>query len=471
MDIKGLIGVPIENPPSTSRVDASTIHPTPTTTPSSPIGSQGFSRVWQVGAILQLMVTQVEGKNVSLALQQLGADLPLLQTTTNLPLTQGQEIVARVTGDLKNPSLQLIQFNQTPQDILSQTLRLQLPQQQPLSPLLTNLNQIARQTQIQGPVPPSAAPATMLPAKIQELTAALVASLPTSQQVRDPHQLFKAMHLSGQYLEHSLMNRLTGQPHFNPEQDVRGQLLRLAQALRQLADQPQHLSRPAATTTPAPPSPAQTATPHTPTAVMHEAVPTTNKDAATGSSNTTTTSPAAPTDTQKGAPSQTTSASLSTLLDSKLLPDELLKQVDGVLARMQSQQLQSLQAEQQGRQMWMMELPVRHDNGIDLFNLRLQRDGHHGQQQEQEQSWSMTLAFDLEGLGPIRVNVSLAGEAITANFWTELPDTRRLFHEHIEHLRSRLQHSGLEVSELSCQCGIPPEPPAVNQSRLLDERA
>ena len=464
MDIKGLLGVPIENPPSTSRVDTSTIHPTMATTATSPIGAQGFSRVWQVGAVLQLLVTQVEGKNVSLALQQLGADLPLIQTTTNLPLAPGQQIVARVTGDLQNPSLQLVQLNQSPQDILSQTLRLQLPQQQPLSPLLANVNWVAKQPTSQQPgVNPPLSP------QVLEIAKRLVDNLPTSQQLRDPNQLFKAMHLSGQFLEHSLMNRLTGQPHFNPEQDVRSQLLRLAQTLRQLVNLTPGTSKPAAppstTTAPQAVATADLAAPQ-----LHEAAQQGNNEAVkTSTTNTSTAVPSAES-RQAAQPQAATHASLSTMTDTKLMPDELLKQVDGVLARMQSQQLQSLQAEQQGRHMWIMELPVKHDSGIDLFDLRLQRDGHSGHQPDHEQGWSMTLAFDLDGLGPIRVKVSLVGDAITANFWTELPDTRRLFHEHIEHLRNRLNHSGLEVRELSCQCGIPPEPAVFRKSRLLDER-
>ncbi len=461
MDIKGLLGIPIENPPATSRMDTSTIHPTLPTTATSPTGAQGLSRVWQVGAILQLLVTQVEGKNVSLALQQLGADLPLLLTTTNLPLTAGQQIVARVTGGLQNPSLQLVQLNQSPQDILSQTLRLQLPQQQALSPMLANINWAARQLPMQ-----QTGLSSPLPPQVMELANRLVESLPNSQQLRDPNQLFKAMHLSGQFLEHSLMNRLTGQPHFNPEQDVRAQLLRLAQALRLQVGLPPGPGRPAT-------QPGHATTPPLATATAPQAVASPETNKATISTSTTTASTTVPSaESRQTAQSEAARhASLSTLTDTKLMPDELLKQVDGVLARMQSQQLQSLQAEQQGRHMWMMELPVKHENGIDLFDLRLQRDGHNGQPREQEQSWSMTLAFDLEGLGPIRVKVSLTGEAITANFWTELPDTRRLFHEHIEHLRHRLNHSGLEVNELSCKCGIPPEPGPLRDSRLLDERA
>ena len=112
MDIKELSGPPRENTPVTSRVDTSTIHPTLATTAAKPVGEQAISRIWQVGVILQLLVTQVKGEEVSMSLTQRGADLPLILTKTDLALVPGQQVVARVTGDLQNPSLQLIQLNQ-----------------------------------------------------------------------------------------------------------------------------------------------------------------------------------------------------------------------------------------------------------------------------------------------------------------------------------------------------------------------
>jgi hypothetical protein len=463
MDIKGLSGPPQENPPTTGRVDTSTIHPTLATTATKPVGEQALSRLWQVGAILQLMVTQVKGKTATLTAPQLGPDAPLIQTKTDLPLIPGQQVVARVTGDLKAPSLRLVELGQSPQNILAQTLRQQLPQQRTLPPLLANLNWVAKQP-VQSP-----AQTTPLPPQVIQIAKTLVESLPTSQQLRDPNQLFKQMHLSGQYLEHTLQSRAMGRPHFNPEQDVRSQLLRLAQALRQATNPSTNLSRPATTTptptsTPVPP-PSQIPPVTTLQSSGQGAMPVPHKEAAMAESNT----PASRTHTAQ--PQAASKASLAMLSDSDFMADDLLQQVDGALARIQSQQLQSLQADQQGRHVWLMELPVRHEDGIDLFDLRVERDAQHQQQGEQEQGWSLTLAFDLEGLGPIRVKVSLVAEAISATFWTELPETRHLFHEHIEQLRSRLHQSGLEVNELSCQCGIPPEPPAHLEPRLLDERA
>ncbi|MFO7604129.1 MAG: flagellar hook-length control protein FliK [Gammaproteobacteria bacterium] len=455
MDIKGLTGPSRDNPPTLGRVDPSVIHPTLAASGAKPVGEQAFSRVWQVGAILQLMVAQVQGKTVSLTLPNVTGDAPLLQTRTPLPLVAGQQVIARVTGDLKNPSLQLLQINQSPQDILSQTLRQQLPQQQALPPVLANLHWAARQ--------PATATGVLSP-QVLDIARTFMANLPSQQQLHDPNQLFKALHLSGQYLEHSLHNRATGQPHFNPEQDVRAQLLRLAQALRQQVNTPPGTERSA----PAPATPTAEAAP---TRTGGEAVPQHRHDPLP-----TTAAPLA-SRTQTAQPQAPSTASLAGGADPKLMAEDFLRQVDGALARLQTQQLQALQTEQQGRPVWMMEVPVKTEHGIDLFDLRIQRDGAQQEQTQgdeaepQEPPWSMTLAFDLEGLGPIRVKVSLLGDAITANFWAELPDTRRLFHEHIEHLRARLNQNGLDVNELSCQCGIPPEPAVYLESRLLDERA
>lgn len=453
MDVKGLSGPPRENSPAIGRVDTTTVHPTLAVSATKVVGEQAFSRVWQVGAILQLMVSQVQGKTVNLALPPGISGAPIIQTKTDLPLLPGQQVLVKVTGDLHKPSLQLIPSNQSPQDLVSQTLRQQLPVQQAQSPLLANLNWAAKL------LPTQQATASTLSPQVQQIANALIQGLPTSQQLRDPNQLFKSMHLSGQYLEHTLQNRAAGQPHFNPEQDLRAQLLRLVYALRQQTN----LSASATTTVASPVSTLATA-PEVAAQLMREAAHINSKQAFSSSNS----APASR--TQTAQPQAASNASLAMMNNPKMMAEELLQQVEGVLSRIQSQQLQSLQADQQGRQMWMMELPVKHKENIDLFDLRIQRDGKDKEQSEQEQSWSMTLAFDLEGLGPIRVQVGLIGEAITANFWAELPDTRRLFHEHIEHLRSRLNQSGLEVSELSCQCGVPPEPAEYLESRLLDER-
>lgn len=457
MDIKGLSGPPRDNSPAIGRVDITTVHPALAVSATKPVGEQGFSRVWQVGAILQLMVMQVQGKMVSLTLPQVGADAPLIQTKTDLPLLPGQQVIARVTGDLKNPSLQLIQINQSPQDLISQTLRQQLPQQQSLSPMLANLNWAVKQSAL--PLPGTNA---MLTPQALQIAQTFINNLPTSQQLGDPNQLFKAMHLSGQYLEHTLQSRATSQPHFNPEQDVRAQLLRLAQALRLQLNAPTTAEKPATLTTP------HAAPRHT---TSDPEVAAQLARAASGRDMEMTPSPQMASRTQTAQPQPTSTATLASLTDPRLMAEELLQQLDGALSRIQSQQLQSLQSDQQGRHVWLMELPVKHDDGVDLFDLRIHRDGQDQEQAEHEQRWSMTLAFDLEGLGAIRVKVSLHGEAITANFWAELPETRRLFHEHIEHLRSRLSQSGLEVEELSCQCGLPPEPTVYLEPHLLDERA
>ena len=458
MDVKGLSGPPRDNSPAIGRVDTTTVHPTLAVSATKPVGQQAFSRVWQVGQILQLMVSQVQGKTVNLALPPGISDAPIIQTKTDLPLVPGQQVLVKVTGDIHKPGMQLIPSNQSPQDLVSQTLRQQLPQQQAQAPLLANLNWAAKQLPAQQATVPTLSPL------VQQIVKTLVESLPTSQQLRDPNLLFKSMHLSGQYLEHTLQNRVTGQPHFNPEQDLRAQLLRLAYALRQQTNLPASAAATATTPLAAAAATVKTTAPEVAAQLMREAAHINNKQAFPSSNS----APASRTQTPQ--PQAASNASLAMMNNPKMMAEELLQQVEGVLSRIQSQQLQSLQADQQGRQMWMMELPVKNEENLDLFDLRVQRDGKEKEQDDQEQSWSMTLAFDLEGLGPIRVQVGLVGEAITANFWAELPDTRRLFHEHIEHLRSRLKQSGLDVSELSCQCGVPPEPAEYLESRLLDER-
>ena len=104
-----------------------------------------------------------------------------------------------------------------------------------------------------------------------------------------------------------------------------------------------------------------------------------------------------------------------------------------------------------------MELPVRHKNGVDVFDLRIQRDAEdqHADADRASHTWTVMLAFDLEGLGAVRAQISLVQDQISTFWWAEQANTVDLFHQHIDQLSHRITAAGLKVSKLNCQCGIP----------------
>ena len=131
---------------------------------------------------------------------------------------------------------------------------------------------------------------------------------------------------------------------------------------------------------------------------------------------------------------------------------DYLKQIDGGIARIQTHQLSSLPQEDTTRQMWQFELPIRNGQEMDLFHFRINRDGH-GQQEQGETHWRLTLHINLSGLGPMRIELRLQGEAISTVIWSEKKETNALVCHHLDQLRNGYERSGLDVKKLDAFLG------------------
>lgn len=130
----------------------------------------------------------------------------------------------------------------------------------------------------------------------------------------------------------------------------------------------------------------------------------------------------------------------------------LLKSLDGAIARIQTHQLSSLPQDDPTRQIWQFELPIRNDQGLDLFHFRIGREGAR-QHEEQVQTWSLTLHMNLADLGPMRVQLRLQGESISTLIWSESSRTDGLVRKHLDQLRAGFEKSGLEVKRLESFIG------------------
>ncbi len=150
---------------------------------------------------------------------------------------------------------------------------------------------------------------------------------------------------------------------------------------------------------------------------------------------------------------------------------DLLKQLDSGLARIQSNQLASLPQEDPTRQTWQFELPVRHNEQLDVFRIRLQKEP--GKSGEKEDAvWSLTLRMNLEPLGPMRVQLRLQGEAISSVLWAEQAETTSLIKNNLEKLRSALEKAGLDVTKLEAYQGKSDSDEQLPRGlSLLDEKA
>lgn len=157
----------------------------------------------------------------------------------------------------------------------------------------------------------------------------------------------------------------------------------------------------------------------------------------------------------------------------------LLKLAAAAVSRLQTHQLSSLAQTQTGPDgtlvtTWQLELPMRDERDIVPLQIKLQKEEQSRQnaREKAEPVWRISLAFDVDPLGPLQVQAQLVDGSLSSQFWAERAHTAQLISTELEHLRQRLLGAGLEVGELSCNQGMPPQGPrtAVDQ-RFVDETA
>ncbi|MDH5178628.1 MAG: flagellar hook-length control protein FliK [Gammaproteobacteria bacterium] len=511
---------------------ASSDHPPATPVPTQPARNlQTLLNTLQLGKVFDVIVAKVEGNMMFLSIPGAPADTPLLQAELATPLPVGTRLTLQLTGESTKPQLKVIASPNSPQDPISRDLRSSLQQQQSLPPLLANLNIVARNPARVAALPQEVLevgrevvrqlPDSRQISQPQGLKHALQQAGPFLENalLNNTVATGSRPELRQPLLPPGLANPLPGNlsapagkpplPFDNddgipvvkeppptvaqamqtvvqamqrqPVQDVRANLLRLALLLRMFNDQNQsaqkalteqanqsllkEAAQPPAKTTPGLSPLADTTT---------GATKSTTGSALSQPNAVRTANPEYSTAVRSQTPqpqAQAGNASLINLLQQDTAIEELLGQVEGVLARIHVQQLQTVAAEQQHRPTWVIELPVRTEQGIDLFDLRIQREHQNHANDDPKAPWTVTLAFDLDRMGPVRVQVTLYGEdRISANIWAEQRATSILFNHYLDSLKSRLKQVGLEVGQINCRCGKPDQPAAGHEPRLVDEK-
>jgi hypothetical protein len=91
---------------------------------------------------------------------------------------------------------------------------------------------------------------------------------------------------------------------------------------------------------------------------------------------------------------------------------------------------------------------------------------------EKEKLWRVELAFDLEPLGPLQVQAQLLGGSLSSQMWAERESSAALIDSELSNLRARLVNCGLNVGDLACNTGVPPQGTrTVLEQRWVDENA
>ena len=174
----------------------------------------------------------------------------------------------------------------------------------------------------------------------------------------------------------------------------------------------------------------------------------------------------------------------------KALEDEgdlqqLLRLAAAAVSRLQNHAMSSLQ--QTGtlengnlQTTWQTEVPIRHGQEFIPLQVKLQReetpqqqaDRQHEAQDPLQALWRIELAFDLSPLGPMQVQAQLSQGRLSGQLWAEREPTARLIDTQLGALRERLLARGLDVGDLECHPGTPPQGPRTRvEQRWVDENA
>lgn len=389
---------------------------------------------WRVGQLLRATVLTPTKDNHT----QLRIGTQTVQARISISVEAGQHLELQVASLDPQPVLRLL----TPQtaDPVADATRQALPRQLPVGPLLANLQELAQAEQ------------SSLPPEVLHNIQQLLIHLPRPSRVLTANQLRAAVLSSGVFLEARL--GMDSPESTGLAIDLKANLLRLLTVLRNWPG----LNTQAAPNSRAPSIP-DTA----------RALAPSERPAAASPANETPPPPMKNTDPAPHPPATPT----LTLRDSPgAVRSTLQRQAEGVLARLQLNQLVSIPHHDSQSVAWHMELPIQGASGkFDVWSLRISREKPGGRRPATagKPIWSIILAFDLPELGPVQAQVSVGSGNVSTVFWTDRSATHALFERHLGELRERFKNAGLTIDHLACRQGIPAPAPTAGRHGLLDE--
>lgn len=378
--------------------------------------------VFQLGKLLVATVLRSTPDGQSGGNTHLRLGKETLPIRSSVGLTKGDILNLQVMRVHPQTLLSITSINgqvlAKPPDLLATHLLHLQPQQDGLPKLLSVLNSMIGANHI-----------TQLPPPLNQFLRQLFNALPTRNEIFQAYGLSEALANSGLFLEHKLARRketpLIGR-------DLKGLLLRL---LNRLPD----------TNTPAPRQPLSLSDSYIPPAPP-------NRDSY----------PTPQAQTQFTGMNDASIESMQHILQDA---------ARAVLARLVLHQLTALEHTQDKQMCWLVEIPVRGNNQLDVLHLRIEKEPQRKHDSEASR-WTATLAFDLPSLGPIQARVNIQRDLISSSLWAERKETASMLEGSLSTLRKNLEARGLRVRSITCCRGVPPFS-TVQQNRrtLLNTKA
>ncbi|TVP81620.1 flagellar hook-length control protein FliK [Thioalkalivibrio sp.] len=153
------------------------------------------------------------------------------------------------------------------------------------------------------------------------------------------------------------------------------------------------------------------------------------------------------------------------------LLDGLRTSTDQALARLAMHQWSAVENAESGQLRWLLELPLRSGDGVDLLHLLMERERKRSAP-DQAPVWRAEMALDLPGLGPVHVRIAVSGDQVGTRLWVGDENTAARVRRELPKLREALEGRQLKVRDLGCTPGEPPEQQHPVRTRpVLDDRA
>ena len=426
---------------------------------------------WRSGQLLDATVTAVPAADTLVL--KVGAAV-LLAKGAGLPeLSIGASIKLEVLATSGTITLKLLTTPQTtPAPATAEPLRMWLPKQSSLAPLLANLSAF---TNSPSPLAPA------VNAVRQFLTM-----LPTVSEVTHPAKLATAIADSGVFLETKLHQAATS-ASISPalaqqlKQDFKQSLLTLASELERATPHTARANTPPSQALPTTlPSPsAQPRTVDTdknragaPQVFLRKEELTTAIELKPTTSNTTEArSPAAALPSPlarttqdlpaplKGMPLLAQPRAAAELMPAVSMPAllrDLHQQVEGSIARLTATQLTHTTSNDTLTP-WHItcELPVRRDEkNVDVIGVRIAEEGNRDKDPAKRR-FTITLSFDFPETGPFYAQVRLFDKLVSCSFHAEQTRTAELVQRELSRLANELGRVGLKIGDLNAQVGSP----------------
>ncbi len=356
-------------------------------------------------------------------------------------LKAGQLVSLRVINLEPQLSLNVLTNTNTqnkPESIINAALRMILPKQPSMNQMLSNLEYLSK---------PNPKLNEIFSQQVLDLSRAAFQRLPSINDIKTAKGIKTALENSGLFLEQQLQNTILTKNSITAT-DTRTALLRLAESIRSNITEPEIVLNKTPTNNEKPNiNSNQNNSNRLNKNYQHWNVK--NHDVNL-------------TNLKK------TTANLPVIQHPNSALHELLRNIESSLAKTQYNQLQHLIPDEQYKTNWFFDIPVRREDGSDIFHFLFSHD-ESSKNKKDKGEWSVVLSFSLEKLGDINIQIYLRNNKIGAIVWAKKNNTYELFKNHLTALQIQMEKSGIKVSNICCNKGEPHQENPTKTQNILDE--